>query len=353
MAAQEGESGAAPGDGIGPTPGGRAGPPPARPPGPALSVVLVTPDSFATIRTTVSHLRAQTARDRLEIVIVAPGVDPLALDPTDLSDFYDYQVVEVGPITSVAAAKATAIRRARAPVVAFAEDHCFPEPGWAAALIEMHADGWVGVGPVVGNANPSGALSWTAFMMHFGRWAEPHPAREVEQVPWHNGSYKRDALLELGDELRTLLVVEGYLQDALRARGYRMYVTPSARVAHVNISVLGSWVRHGFYGGRLYGAFRARREAWSRARRLLYVAGGPLVPVVRLRRLLQEIRRCGRQDELLPRALPALALGLVVHMVGEVTGYVAGAGDAEEQYSRYEMGRYRHLTAQDRRAMGA
>ena len=38
-----------------------------------LSVVIVTPDCYETIGKTMGYLRAQTARDRLEIVIVAPS----------------------------------------------------------------------------------------------------------------------------------------------------------------------------------------------------------------------------------------------------------------------------------------
>ena len=43
---------------------------------PQMSVVIVTPDSYETIRKTVEHLRAQTVKDRLEIVIVAPSAEP-------------------------------------------------------------------------------------------------------------------------------------------------------------------------------------------------------------------------------------------------------------------------------------
>jgi len=125
VADQEKEAGVPPGDGIGPTPGSR---PAGRSASLELSVILVSPDNFATIRRTVSHLRAQTARDRIEVVIAAPGTGPLGLDPAELSDFGGYQVVEVGPITSTAAAKAAAVHHARAPLVALAEDHCFPEP---------------------------------------------------------------------------------------------------------------------------------------------------------------------------------------------------------------------------------
>lgn len=42
-------------------------------PSPDMSVVLVTPDRYETIRQTIKHLRAQTVRDRLEVIIVAPS----------------------------------------------------------------------------------------------------------------------------------------------------------------------------------------------------------------------------------------------------------------------------------------
>ena len=46
---------------------------------PEMSVVIVTPDRYETIRKTMDHLRVQTARHRLEIVIVAPSAARLAL----------------------------------------------------------------------------------------------------------------------------------------------------------------------------------------------------------------------------------------------------------------------------------
>src|SRR5437764_14845225 len=57
------------------------------PSAPEMSVILVTPDRFETLRETVEHLRAQTAKDRLEIVIVAPSEAELALDPAELDGF--------------------------------------------------------------------------------------------------------------------------------------------------------------------------------------------------------------------------------------------------------------------------
>ena len=48
---------------------------------PALSVVLAGPGPYETICKTVQHLRAQTARDRMELVIVTPSAQRLHFDP--------------------------------------------------------------------------------------------------------------------------------------------------------------------------------------------------------------------------------------------------------------------------------
>ena len=44
---------------------------------PEMSVIVLTPDSYAAIRRLMAHLAAQPARDRLEIVLVAPQLDSL------------------------------------------------------------------------------------------------------------------------------------------------------------------------------------------------------------------------------------------------------------------------------------
>jgi len=54
---------------------------------PALSVVLVTPDSFALIRKAVRFLRAQSACGRIELILVAPSRATLGLCDDELAGF--------------------------------------------------------------------------------------------------------------------------------------------------------------------------------------------------------------------------------------------------------------------------
>jgi Glycosyl transferase family 2 len=313
---------------------------------PAMSVVLVTPDGYETIRTTMRHLRAQTVRDRLEIVIVAPSADSLQLDNAELKEFLHFQVVEVGEVRSIAEGNAAGIRHARAPVVALAEDHAYPDPDWAAALIEAHRDSWAAVGPAVRNANPRSVTSWADFLIAYGPWSEPAAAGEVEHLPGHNSSYKRPILLDYGPGLATMLEAESVLHWDLRARGYRLYLEPRAKIAHLNFGLLSSWIRAQLHSGRLFAAVRAQR--WSPLRRLLYTAGAPLIPLVRLRRILQQFPPAGRQWHAPRRTLPVLLLGLTVSAIGEGVGYALGPGDAGQKLSHFEFHRVHHLAKRDR-----
>ena len=289
-------------------------------------------------------------RDRLELLILATSRDALALADSDVQGFHSVQVVELGPIRSMSEARTTALRHATAPVVAYGEDHCYPDPDWAECLIDAHAQAYAAVGPTVRNANPRSLTSWVTYLMSYARWAEPVATGPTDGLPWHNTSYKRDLLLAYGADLPPLLCVEGLLQRDLVQRGHRLYLDPKAKVSHVNISLVSRALGHAYLGGRLFGALRARHEKWSPFRRLLYIGAAPLIPIVRLRRTYHEIHRIGEQHRLLPRALPALYVALSFHALGEAVGYAFGAGNDEQRYSVIELSRIEQITEDDRQA---
>jgi GT2 family glycosyltransferase len=306
---------------------------------PEMSVVLVTPDCHKTIRKTLGHLKAQTARDRLEIVIVAPSKSQLRLEAADLRDFCRFRVVEVGEIKSIGAANAAGVRHATAPVVALAEDHSFPDRNWAEVLIDAHRENWAAVGPAVRNANPGSTISWADFLIAYGPWMERVSAGAVQHLPGHNSSYKRSVLLEYGAALETMLEAESVLHWDLNNKGYRLYLEPRARISHMNFGVLSSWLAAQFHSARMFAAIRSR--GWSAVQRLLYTGAAPLIPAIRFRRILKQAQQ--HSHRLQPRVFPALILGLTVSALGEMTGYALGAGQSRKSLTHLEFHRIRHI----------
>jgi hypothetical protein len=318
---------------------------------PRMSVVLVTPDHFQTIRTTIEHLRRQTVAELLELVIVAPSRERLELDGDATAAFARTTVVELGRIPSIGRANAAGVRRATAPIVALAEDHCFPDPDWAERLIDAHDGPWAAVGPAVRNANPGTTVSWADLFIGYGPWLLPREAGEAEFLPGHNSSYKRDVLLGYGDKLDAMLEAETLLHWDLRSKGYRLFHATAARVAHTNFALWSSWLPLQFSNGRMFAGARARHmPAWKR---LVYVCGSPLIPAVRLARIIRSVleRRSGELFCRLLWCLSAMTLGLVLDGCGQLVGYAAGEGFSLRHVAKYEFHRVRHITEHDRRTL--
>jgi hypothetical protein len=311
---------------------------------PALSVVLVT-DTFETIRRTVEHLERQSISDRLELVIAARDVATLGLDRTAIAPFHSVNVVEVPSTAVIGLGRAVAMRAAASPIVLVGETHSFPEPSALETLLERHREPWAVVGMAVKNGNGDSVIGWSSVLMDYGSQLAGTPGGEVARIASHNGSYKRSALLELGPELEQHMGAGDVLNDALVARGGRLYLEADARTAHFNVSRFGSWVRERLAAGKSFAGYRGRD--WPASKRAVYAIGAPAIPFIRFARIRTFATHAGLSGRAKARIYPTLAVGLVLSALGELAGYVAGTGSSEEAVSAMELHRRPHLRADD------
>ena len=301
---------------------------------PAISMVLAA-DSDEALSEVLASLRSQSAAERLEVVIVAPRESPLTIGSGADWPFASLQVVAVDSIVPLREARAAGVRAATAEAVVVGETHAFPLEGWAEALIEALRGPWAAVVPLIEDANPDNAISWSNFLLTYGPWMNP-PAREVDRAPEQNAVYRRNLLLEYGPLLPQKLDPGGGLDADLRARGLRLYLEPAARIRHVNVSSPGAWLPERFFYGRAFAALRAQR--WSRARRLTYAAAFPAIVGAFL---AQSVRRTAGPGwwRGVPRlTIPALVMGVVAWAAGEALGYLSG-GRSEARGCEYEVNR--------------
>ena len=305
---------------------------------PALSAVVVIPDTYDTVRNTMKYLQAQTAARQIEIVIVKPANQQIGLDESDLKCFHSWQIVEVDKVSSIAHGFTAGIRKARAPIVALTEDHSYPDEKWAELFTAAHKQPYAVVGPSMCNGNPDNMLSWADFYQAYGEWTPPVSSGPIRHLPGHNSSYKRDILLEFGDELEILMEAESVLHRHLQAKGYGLYLESATRTSHLNFNTWSAWIPARYYTGRQFASTWA--HSWSWPRRLLFTAASPLIPWVRLWRVQSRVR--GRQSfSFYVRLLPIMLSGLLVEGVGHMLGYVAGAGDSAEKVGKCEFHRIR------------
>ena len=293
---------------------------------PRLSIVLVAAREASDVADTFAHVRRQSIASDIEVLLVGPDDDTF----TNWHDgrFNDFAAVQTlsanGEIDNVDIAAAVGIRAAAAPVVAIVEDHAYPEPGWAEAVLKAHATGdWAVVGSTVCNANPRSPLSWTNQCMAYGPYTEPTRRGKAVRVSRHNVTYKRAALEPYFDELEPLFARGGGIIERLVKDGAELYLEPDARVRHVNPSRLGSTATLRVQGGRLAAARRADREKWSLPKRLVYAAASPGIPLARGKVLLPKLWQHRRSALWL---YPAVAVGLSLDAAGQALGFLRGRG---------------------------
>lgn len=311
-----------------------------------MSVIVVTPDNYATIRRLMECLAAQTIPEQLEIVIVVPDKAQHELEQKVVRCFAAIHIEGVKSVDSFAEAQAIGVRAASAPIVAFTEDHSFPDPRWAETLIDAHRGEWAVVGPSISNANPRSLISWTNIAIEYGEWLNPAVGSLVLHLPGHNSSYKRDILLNYGDELGSWLESESILHWDLNSKGYQLWLEPSTKTAHQNFSGFFSAIQLRFCCGRVFAGSRARN--WPQFIRFVYFCGSPLIPFLRSYRVIREMRRPGRPRYLLPKMIPLLMLFLACDGVGEMVGYILGTGKAGKWMTKMEFHRERFMNSLDR-----
>jgi hypothetical protein len=304
---------------------------------PSLSVALITVDTFESVRKTVAHLAAQTVASEIELVLCAPTQKELALDTTAVAGLHSVQIIETGSLSAVGPIRAQAARTATAAVVAYGEDHCYPDPGWAEALLRAHQEPHAAVGPAMRNANPETLVSWADLIQEYGPWMAPGRRGVVPLLQGHNSSYKRDVLLSYGPRLDTLMESETVLFWDLRSRGHTLFFEPDATAAHVNFSRWRVWLRVLWHLGRVFAHTRALE--WPRMKRVAFALASPLIPGVRLARLMSSTRRNQVPASLMVRTLPMLMLGLIVDAVAQAAGSAFGPGSSIPKLTAMEFRR--------------
>ena len=126
----------------------------------------------------------------------------------------------------------------------------------------------------------------------------------------------------------------------------RLAVSPEVKISHLNETDIPSLVRGAFLWNRMFAPTRAEVFHWSAPKRLAWILLAPLIPFVRSIKLVWEV--LNHRRELLWRCIRAIPIVLVAHAAGaggQIVGLVAGLGDVEVSFLRYEISQDRPIAS--------
>jgi hypothetical protein len=229
-------------------------------------------------------------------------------------------------------------------LVVFCEEHCFPDPGWAAALLQAHEGPWAAVGPLMRNHNPARAVSRALMDVEHGCFCDPSQAGVRDYLPGHNSCYKKQALLDFSHRLDSLQDTEYLLHLEMRQAGWRLFQSADARAAHTNVSLFWPAVGLCFDSGRCFAADRS--ADWPFMKRIVFALGSPLLPFLRHWRHIGFLKRSKDRGKT-PTFLPLHFFFFAVDAVGQMIGNLAGCGSSYARLCDLEFQRYRFLPPEE------
>lgn len=296
----------------------------------SLSVVVVIGADRERAHEMLLALGAQTAVDHLEAVIVDTAADlsPVVAPTKRLRTTY----VRLGQDGSWGHARYEGLRAARASVVAYLEDHCIPAKDWGEMIIAAHQDPWAAVGYAFTNGSPDTYQFRAIFMAEYGFWADPAAHGATRLLPGNNMSYKREALLSLGDELELRLSDDITIQKMLLAQGRGISVEARALVAHQSTGLRDAMSGH-FSLARLSAStcFRDRSSMFSRRIGLALVTPF-LFPPIRALRLFRSLQNRRGLRRTFFFSLPIVYLIYQWAAFGVSMGYLFGEGVSRKDF---------------------
>jgi len=221
-----------------------------------LSVVICSLNGAAGVDRCLRALAAQKDVE-LQVIVVDDGSSD---DTSATAGSHGVTVIRHEVNRGLAAARNTGIGAATAPVVAFLDDDCEPEPEWARELLDAYEDGVIGVGGDVVPCGPEGfmlgylrrnnpllpleldlarseKLLYRLYLYLLSQWQpeERHDRRDVYSLIGANMSFVRSALEQKGFDERFRFGAEDLdlcLQLTRGLPGARLVVTPNAVVRH-------------------------------------------------------------------------------------------------------------------------
>lgn len=276
-------------------------------------------------------LAAQTALDRFDVVVAdlrADSEPPLAVPPE-----LEARCTTVAVAGTTATVRAAAMAEASAPLVAFVEDHAYPAPGWAAAVLDAFASGAAAVGYAFEIANPDRIVPRIDGWAQMGVSLYPDGDGPQTYLTAGNVAYRTEALR--GHE--HLLASEFLLQQRLRQGGATLMLAAGARVAHEHFWRWRDVVAATAMAARCLACDRIQDGDWTLGKRLAAAAG--VLVVAPGKRTLGLVRRIAGRPDLrrgVLRVLPGALVVFGVAALAESTGYLFPRCD-HERLQHYEF----------------
>lgn len=249
--------------------------------------------------------------------------------PVAGTDHPSVRVLRIAPKPPTGWVRAEAVRAARAPLVAFLEEHAWAYPGWAAGFVSaFEGSAWAAIGAEMHSANDWAGINRYLAILNYPLLLAPVIVRP-NNIVHHNAGYRRDLLLAYGDRLDELFFPEDWLQMQLLADGHQFITSPQVRVFHFFETTFAQSFNFNLIAGQIAEAACNKFYQRTKFRRLLRLGALCFSPILRpFKQLLFFIQHRPGWLGTFFSGIFVITLIHTAHAVGGIVGVLFGMSEA-------------------------
>lgn len=293
-----------------------------------LSVIIAASNDLPSLERCLLSLEPQGKADDTEVIVASNYADGVS---ERLNSQFSYvKHISLPKTATVPELRTAGMNMANGEIIALLEDHCFFHSDWCAEIKRAHESVYDVIGGAVENASVNRPVDWAVYLYEYGKYMLPLNAGITDALAGNNVSYKR-AILEQLKTQYTAGFFETFINNELRDAGNSLYLSPSAIVYHRKNYRVKETLIQCFHHGRLFAG--KRTEQAGIAKRLKFILGSVILPVLLPGRILLRAWQKGRCRKELLRAVPLLLLFMTSWSFGEFCGYTFGAGASASKWT--------------------
>lgn len=285
-----------------------------------ISVVVPCTNSLSDFRTCAAALQNQTGPQPEIIAVIRLGP---AFTSSLEAEFPDVRTISVAADATIPQMRTVGIRAASADAIGVLEDHVIVPRDWTERMLsELAAGSEVVAGPVDNEATET-LVDWAAFLCEYSAVLPPLNDGPSDWLPGNNTVYRR-AVIERFDALLDDGKWENHLHDHMRAEGVTLTLRNDIVSGHKMHYTFGLYLTQRYLYSKSFAGARVR-EAPMGKRILMGLSAFALPPVIYFRVVRNIVSKGQHVGKLLP-SLPLLVPFSLSWGLGEVAGYLFGAG---------------------------
>lgn len=292
---------------------------------PPLSVIVVAFNGAGVLAHCLEALVPQSEATAGEVVAVGSALDEPGYRALRAA-YPQVRWLDAPDETPVPKLRQLALEQCRGTVVAMLEDTSLVADGWCEAALRAHRSAHLAIGGPIEPAAYGRARDWAIFFCEYARFMPPF-AGAVAALPGNNVAYKQVALAgsAAGHGFYDVFVHWRWQQQ-----GITLVADPAMLIRHAGGWTPAHLTTSPFHHGRAFAGLRFGPQAYPL--RWLYAGLALALPLVQTARVARAVAARRRYGTKLIGALPWILLFTTCWAAGEITGYLAGAGQSAAQW---------------------